>query len=133
MERLVKGREIQLNVQDIIFVQEDSNTQTLQFKFTRADYEYDLSTLKAYVLYRPNGTKGVNFDKGVLTSDETVLTVAWTITRNVSFAEGKLEFQIVFTDTDDPVKNLSRKRWATKIVSVTIPKSLLGEIGRAHV
>lgn len=127
MERLVKGREIQLNVQDIIFVQEDSNTQTLQFKFTRADYEYDLSTLKAYVLYRPNGTKGVNFDKGVLTSDETVLTVAWTITRNVSFAEGKLEFQIVFTDTDDPVKNLSRKRWATKIVSVTIPKSLLGE------
>lgn len=127
MDFIVNGRDIQLNVQDVIAVQEDTNTQTIKFVLNKSSTAPDLSDLNVYVLYRPNGAAGVNFDIVKKEVSDTQITAVWTLTRSVTHAQGKLEFQLVFSDSREPLEDGGTKRWATKIVTVNIPKSLLGE------
>ncbi|MEG0377446.1 MAG: hypothetical protein RR614_03100 [Eubacterium sp.] len=78
MDFIVNGRDIQLNVQDVIAVQEDTNTQTIKFVLNKSSTAQDLGALNAYVLYRPNGAAGVNFDIVKKEVTDTQVTVIWT-------------------------------------------------------
>lgn len=127
MDLFVNSRTVKVTVRDIISVQDDTNTQVIEFVFDRNEVEYDLTTLNPFVLYKTTLDKGVRFEICTQTSTEDEIRVQWTIRKPVTYAQGKLEFQVVFTDTPDPVTKVSDKRWSTKIATVTIPQTLAVE------
>ncbi|MCB6569462.1 hypothetical protein LI142_08110 [Eubacterium limosum] len=127
MDLHIDSRDIRVTVQDIISVQDDTNTQVIEFVFTKELLEYALWELNAFVIYAVSGSTGVRFDICTKTVTDTELKVQWVIRKPVTYAEGKLQFQVVFTDTPDPITKVSEHRWSTKIAMVTIPKTLARE------
>lgn len=127
MDLHIDSRDIRVTVQDIISVQDDSNTQVIEFVFTKELLEYALWELNAFVIYAVSGSTGVRFDICTKTVTDSELKVQWVIRKPVTYAEGKLQFQVVFTDTPDPITKVSEHRWSTKIATVTIPKTLARE------
>lgn len=127
MDLHIDSRDIRVTVQDIISVQDDTNTQVIEFVFTKELLEYALWELNAFVIYAVSGSTGVRFDICTKTVTDSELKVQWVIRKPVTYAEGKLQFQVVFTDTPDPITKVSEHRWSTKIATVTIPKTLARE------
>lgn len=127
MDLHIDSRDIRVTVQDIISVQDDTNTQMIEFVFTKELLECALWELNAFVIYAVSGSTGVRFDICTKTVTDTELKVQWVIRKSVTYAEGKLQFQVVFTDTPDPITKVSEHRWSTKIAIVTIPKTLARE------
>lgn len=127
MDLHIDSRDIRVTVQDIISVQDDTNTQVIEFVFTKELLEYALWELNAFVIYAVSGSSGVRFDICTKTVTDSELKVQWVIRKPVTYAEGKLQFQVVFTDTPDPITKVSEHRWSTKIAMVTIPKTLARE------
>lgn len=126
MEFIVNARDIRVQVNDVISVQEDNETQTIDFRINKTEHEYDLASLHPYVLFKPYRANGVDFCIVEKKIDGDSIVLTWLINRAVTFAEGELQFQIVFTDSLDPAADKGTKRWATKIAKVKIPESLLG-------
>lgn len=127
MDLHIDSRDIRVTVQDIISVQDDTNTQVIEFVFAKELLEYALWELNAFVIYAVSGSSGVRFDICTKTVTDSELKVQWVIRKPVTYAEGKLQFQVVFTDTPDPITKVSEHRWSTKIATVTIPKTLARE------
>lgn len=126
MEFIVNARDIRVQVSDVISVQEDNETQTIDFRINKTEHEYDLASLHPYVLFKPYRANGVDFCIVEKKIDGDSIVLTWLINRAVTFAEGELQFQIVFSDSLDPAADKGTKRWATKIAKVKIPESLLG-------
>lgn len=126
MEFIVNARDIRVQVSDVISVQEDNETQTIDFRINKTEHEYDLASLHPYVLFKPYRANGVDFCIVEKKIDGDSIVLTWLINRAVTFAEGELQFQIVFSDSLDPAIDKGTKRWATKIAKVKIPESLLG-------
>ena len=124
MDLTVSTRDIKVTVRDVISVQDDTNTQVVEFLFDRKEVSYDLTTLNPFVLYKTASDQGARFEICTKTFNDDEIRVQWTIRKPVTYAQGKLEFQVVFTDTADPITYVSDKRWATKIATVSIPRTL---------
>lgn len=127
LESLISGRAIQITARDIISVQDDTNTQTIEFVFDKDNLSYDLSTLNPFVVYRTAQDNGARFEICTKTVTDNDIRVQWVIRKPVTYATGRLQFQVIFTDTPDPITNVSEHRWSTTITTVTIPPTLAKE------
>lgn len=119
----VNGREIRVNATDVISVQDDTSTQIIDFVLDKNEISYDLSLLTAFIVYQPASASGARFEICKKTVEDSNIIVRWIIKKEATFSTGKLRFQLVFTDGSGPGVE-SAHRWATKIVTVTIPETL---------
>ena len=86
-----------------IAVQYDHDIETVTFDCPRYWDDHDMSTMAIYINYLcPNRISGVfpATNVKVSTSDSSIMQFDWTISKNVTMAEGKLTFLVCVKNTD---------------------------------
>lgn len=86
-----------------IAVQFDHDVETVTFDCPRFWDEHDLTQMKIYINYKcPNDTLGSFIAENVTVDrdDENIIHFTWTISRNVSSANGKIVFLVCAKKTD---------------------------------
>lgn len=86
-------------------VQFDHNVETVTFDCPRYWDEHDMSTMKVYINYirsdRVSGSYYVTSPITIDEDDDTVMHFNWTISREVSSANGYIAFLVCVKKTDD--------------------------------
>lgn len=107
-------------------VQFDHNIETVTFDCPRYWDEHDMSQMKVYVNYmRADGVVGSYYadDVYVDANDDTMMHFGWTISRNVTIAEGTISFLVCVRNVDD--EGFEENHWNSELcVDTYISKGL---------
>lgn len=86
-----------------IAVQYDHDVETVIFDCPRYWDEHDMSKMKIYINYvRPDRVVGMYWAQNVVVDeeDDSIMHFTWTVSRNVTEAEGKMSFLVCVKNTD---------------------------------
>ena len=127
MEIRVIGRDIQIDSSAAIAIENDNETETLNFILDNyTESGVDLSTLYGFMVYANKlGTRTEILDMQRI-GDK--LHASWTVTRSLTTINGRFLFCLTFISAQDYERlSKSEKVWSTNIAKSNITGSLVGD------
>lgn len=122
------GKEIQVDSVEMFAIENDNLTESTNFIIDRYQGDTDLNELFPFVVYR--NVNGIHFEilEKTLSQDDTKIIAKWITTRAVTEVDGRFDFCITFVGSKNYTDiNNGSSVWSTKISSLNVAKSLIGE------
>ncbi|WP_133965093.1 hypothetical protein [Eubacterium limosum] len=128
MDIRVIGRNIQIDSVEMFAIENDNLTDSVNFVFDRYQGDTNLFNLFPFIVYRTASKTQFEILERSLSEDLNKVIAKWTITRSITKESGRFDFCVTFVGSNEYLDmNNGSSVWSTKISSLNVAKSLVGE------